>query len=312
MFTFITQIHASNPSDQPRKESVLILCAFIALFFSVKPSLGYSNASKKSGLTLLRIAPLTPHLVEILQEFKEKRAPTFKIVTKTEHSPESVSLNPKAEKPTSIGNYRNFSIEKVLSSKPDLILASDQNPSHMVEKLKALELRVEVLSSLGLEESLESISRVGELLKLRNVAQKIISEIKKDIKKLDRELNNASPKKVFLALGHRPLYTVGSKGYLVDLLELARSKPLFSSSSFEYLKPGIEDIIKKNPEVILVLKFKGLSKQDINDFWASYPQIEAVKNKQIHLLDADLLGRPGPNLAEAARAIAKAIHPEVF
>jgi iron complex transport system substrate-binding protein len=43
-----------------------------------------------------------------------------------------------------------------------------------------------------------------------------------------------------------------------------------------------------------------------------WEQIDAVKNNRIHLIDGNIVSRPGPRLADAVEAIAAALYPERF
>lgn len=43
-----------------------------------------------------------------------------------------------------------------------------------------------------------------------------------------------------------------------------------------------------------------------------WSQISAVRDGKIYPVDADLLTRPGPRLADGLEALAKIIHPELF
>ena len=46
----------------------------------------------------------------------------------------------------------------------------------------------------------------------------------------------------------------------------------------------------------------------IKDFWSNYPNLPAVENKRIYLLDSDTLLRLGPRLPEAIEIIADCLY----
>ena len=46
--------------------------------------------------------------------------------------------------------------------------------------------------------------------------------------------------------------------------------------------------------------------------WRQLGSIPAVRSGRIHLLVGDYLVVPGPRIADAAEALARAIHPEAF
>ena len=46
--------------------------------------------------------------------------------------------------------------------------------------------------------------------------------------------------------------------------------------------------------------------------WNQWPNMPAVHNRRIHLVDSNLFDRPSPRLVEALEVLAKLIHPELF
>ena len=43
-----------------------------------------------------------------------------------------------------------------------------------------------------------------------------------------------------------------------------------------------------------------------------WDQLASVKNERIHLLNADIVSRPGPRLADALEELARILYPERF
>jgi len=57
---------------------------------------------------------------------------------------------------------------------------------------------------------------------------------------------------------------------------------------------------------------RGVSFDQIKAEWQRWPQMPAVKNNRIHLIDSDLVDRASPRLVEGLEVLAQLIHPMLF
>ena len=55
----------------------------------------------------------------------------------------------------------------------------------------------------------------------------------------------------------------------------------------------------------------GQPEAQIQALWAAYPRLRAVRDHRVKVIASDVLVRPGPRMAEAARALLALIHPEI-
>jgi len=47
-------------------------------------------------------------------------------------------------------------------------------------------------------------------------------------------------------------------------------------------------------------------------FWSQWPDLPAVKNNRVAVMNPDLITRPGPRLFDGLGELAKILHPESF
>ena len=78
-----------------------------------------------------------------------------------------------------------------------------------------------------------------------------------------------------------------------------------------------------NPDVILELMgdvdsghsrskgFHGIDNETIKQQWLNGVQVNAVKNKQVYILNGSIYLRPGPRVGEVLKGFARALHPEI-
>jgi iron complex transport system substrate-binding protein len=113
----------------------------------------------------------------------------------------------------------------------------------------------------------------------------------------------------------REVYASGGVGFLNEMLTIAGGRNVFADVSKESVQPSVETILARAPEVILEVRVAGLIEKmpsPERDAWSALSSIPAVRNHRVHLLTGDYLVVPGPRLAAATEAFARALHPDTF
>jgi iron complex transport system substrate-binding protein len=52
--------------------------------------------------------------------------------------------------------------------------------------------------------------------------------------------------------------------------------------------------------------------EQMKAWWSQWPDMPAVRNKRIYLIDSDLLDRATPRMIDGLELLLKHIHPEMF
>ena len=286
--------------------TIALAVAIIVLSVSVR-DLDYSNDAK--GIE--RIVSLAPSNTEILFAL----GLGDKVVGVTSYC----NYPSDAIKKDKIGGYSTVDIEKVVSLKPDLVLAAYGNGEETVERLKKLGLNVVVVSSKpekSIEDTLDEIRYVGKITGRDKDAESLCEEMKKRIKEITDKTKNADKVRVAHICWHEPLYVAGSETLQSDLIEKAGGENVFSDVEGWHLV-GIEDLIIKNPDVIIVSSGTGMGgeKNVTYDYILKenrLKDINAVRNDRVYLIDADTVSRSGPRIVDALEEVARVLHPELF
>ncbi len=149
-----------------------------------------------------RIISLAPSITEILFDLglNEEIAG----VTDFCDFPEAVLNKPR------IGGFVNPSMEKIVSLKPDLIIATrDGNRWETIHRIEDLGFSVYVINPKGFDGVMKTIKNIGEVLGRGDESRRIIRNMmikKEHIVTLTRSL----PKpRVFFQVGDTPIITVG-------------------------------------------------------------------------------------------------------
>ncbi len=254
-----------------------------------------------------RIVTLAPSLGELAADLLG--AEIHRIVGVSEYTDTPSAL----ERVTSVGSYNHFNLEKVVTLKPDLVLATrDGNPREQVLRLRELGISVVVVDTGDFAQVIQSIRWVGAALGKSLAAEKRVSEFEAGLRALRarRRLREGQHPKVVLQLGDDPLVVVGSGTFLGAALEELGATHVYSDSIAHYPKPSLEDVLKKNPDVILVLAL-GRDRSTFDKMatrWKRFSKLTAVEYDKVRVVQADGLLRPSARLIDGMIQLERLIY----
>jgi iron complex transport system substrate-binding protein len=253
-----------------------------------------------------RIVSLAPNITEIL----------FDLGLDEEIVGVSIHCNypEKAKTKVRVGSYISVDFERILFLKPDLIIATGAgNTREMVERLEKLGFPTYVIFPKNLGDILKSILHLGRVVNREKEASRVVQEMNQRSQRVVERAKGLPRPRVFLQIGEAPLVTVGKGSFADDILQLAGGENIASTEKEMYPRLGIEEILKRAPEVILISSMnpKGDYGKVLQD-WSRWKMIPAVKNGRIHLINSDLIDRPSPRIIEGLEEIARLLHPERF
>lgn len=253
-----------------------------------------------------RIVSLAPNITEIL----------FGLGLDEEVVGISIHCNypDKVKNRVRVGSYISIDFERVISLKPDLILATGAgNPREVVEKLERLGFPTYVIFPKKFDDVLKSIRHIGQVVGKEREAFSLAQSMNMRREKIVDRTRSLPRPKVFLQIGESPIVTVGKGSFGDDLIHLAGGENIAGADREMYPRLGIEEILKRSPEVLLVSSMnpQGDYERVLRE-WKRWKMIPAVREGRIHLIDSDLIDRPSPRLIEGLETMARLIHPERF
>ena len=258
-----------------------------ALFYSAIASassvVDYDNNLLEFKRPVKRIITLAPHIVENVYSANAGD----RIVGTVSYSdyPEAAKLIPH------IGSYNAFSIEKIVSLKPDLVIAwKSGNGGEIITKLKSLGLDVYIDNPKRLEDIARSVNDVAHLAGTYHEIKKNTDKFLERISEL-RQRNVSEPKKkIFYQVWDDPLQTISGDHIISDVINLCGAENIFADSPMVAPIIGIESLLKKDPHIIIA---SGLGEIRPNwlETWNAWPSLFAVKHKQLYFIHPDLIQR---------------------
>ncbi len=246
-----------------------------------------------------RIITMAPNLTEIVFSLGVGE----RLVAVSEYSdyPPAARALPRA------GGFINPDIERVVAYEPDLVILRDYS-TRLEEKLRAFSIPVLRVRDESISDIMVAIRNIGEALGTEPEATRLMAAIEEDLEQFRRRPEPAHRPRVLLVTGRSPgtlqdLYAPGNGTFLHEMIHLAGGENLFGDSKIPYPKLSKEEIIARDPEVIVepvsATSYSG-ARPDL-ELWKGLSSLSAVRFGRLHLLEGDYILIPGPRIGQALR-----------
>ncbi len=215
----------------------------------------------------------------------------------------------EAESKEKIGTVVEINLEKIVSLKPDLVLATSLTDPKTIEKLKRLGIKVVSFSSpKNFVQICEQFLKLGKITGRQKVAEKLVEEAKQKAESLRKKVKGLPEPKVFVQVGAKPLFTVTGDSFVNDFIEFAGGVNIAQN-----LNMGLysrEEVLKNNPDVIIIVTMGIVGEQE-KEIWERYRTLKAVKNNRIYIIDSYKLCSPTPvSFVDTLEEMVKILHLE--
>ena len=253
-----------------------------------------------------RVVSLAPSITEII--FALGREHRLKGVTRFSDFPPEAANLPK------VGSYVRLDLEKIVALRPDLCFAvKDGNPGEMAARLETLGIPVYAVDPRDVDSVMETFLDIGRVLNAAEEAKDIVGKMRSRITRVKSLVANASHRpRVFFQIGLSPIVSVGTRTFIHELIVLAGGKNL-SEGPVPYPRFSREQVLALSPEVFIITSMaRGASFERVKKEWSKWPDLPAVRNNRILLVDSNLFDRPSPRLVDGLELLLKLIHPEIF
>jgi len=277
------------------KKSVLffrLLTLLSLLFFLV----AITNCKDKTNLDLnQRYVITSPELAEIVAALEG----TENIVGVTVECdyPEQLLSLPK------VGTFGKIDIEKVLSLNPTLVFIAGLEQEEIAFQLHKIGIPLVSFYPRSISNLLATIEDIGVVLQAEDKANTLADSLKTVIDSYRTNLTAERPK-IYVEIYGNPIMSVSDSSYVGELVELAGADNIFSILPREYSRIKSEDVIKLDPDIIL-LTYPGVSGEEVKNRMG-WEVISACRNGRIYTIediDPDLILRAGPRITEALKLL---------
>ena len=231
-----------------------------------------------------------------------------------------------------LGGPKNPCIPDLLALEPDLVIANqEENTPTSVQALRSAGVPVWVTFPHDVRQSIQVLWQIAQLFRSQQAAARV-QLLEKSLAWEDAAARDRPPRSYFCPIWYAQTedvktwyMTFNQHTYCHDLLETFGGQNVFAERERRYplaadlgqaepQAPGerdtryprlnLEEVRRADPQMILLpdepFPFDESQLQQINQ---SLPEIPAVRNRRIHLVDGSLITWPGTRLAHALREL---------
>jgi iron complex transport system substrate-binding protein len=215
-----------------------------------------------------------------------------------------------------IGTLLQPDIETILSLHPDLVVVLKQ-PNNLGGQLARLHIPYIEVANENLAEVYASARAIGKAAGADAGAEKLVHSMQAELQAVAKLAAGRPRPSVAFIVGHNAgrlegMVAGSGTSYFSDLINTAGGTNVFADAIAPYPKISLEEMLSRNPEVILELSGEGPAKQEeVVSVWRSQRGLKAVENGRVYALPPGPVLIPGPRAPEAARIVLHLLHPEI-
>jgi ABC-type Fe3+-hydroxamate transport system substrate-binding protein len=151
-----------------------------------------------------------------------------------------------------VGTLVNPSVEKIISLKPKIILASDEDSA--VQRLESIKKSgidfYYFKKNRTFKDIIDNYRKLGKLLRKSRLAEEKVSRYIKQVELYSRK---SSRKTIIVAASGRPLIVAGGKSFLGDMIRRTGMKNSYESLPLSFGPVSLESLASRRPEMIITL-----------------------------------------------------------
>ena len=213
---------------------------------------------------------------------------------------------------TRVGGEKDPDLDRIRALAPDLVVANiEENVAAHVETLRGWGIPVWVTYPRTVAGALTMIRELGEVTGARAAATAMLAELEPLVERVRAATGARPPVPVFYAIWRDPYMTVGPDTYVHDVLAVCGAANVFGNASERYPAVTLDAVAARRPAVILLpdepFRFRAVHVRDFD----AYPDVPAVRDGRVLLVDGKPFTWHGPRLAEALRSVPALVHPDL-
>jgi iron complex transport system substrate-binding protein len=230
------------------------------------------------------------------------------------------SFPPETGRLPRVGGLLDPDTERILALKPDLVIVYNTQ-TELKTRLDRAQVPYFAYEHRALPDVMETVRALGARLGLSSSAERLASEMENALADVRRAVQGRGRPRALLVFGRdsgtlRAVAASGGYGFLADLLDVAGSENVFADVKQQSVQASTEMILARRPDVIIELRY-GDDQRAFNIErelapWQTLASVPAVRSRRLHLLVGNEFVVPGPRIVNAARRLARTLHPEAF
>jgi iron complex transport system substrate-binding protein len=216
-----------------------------------------------------------------------------------------------AKRKSKIGDLLNPNYEVILAARPDLVIASTAgNDRNAVMKLSGLGAPVYVAAPRTVERIFQSVEDIARITDCTERGLQLVAQMKERLEKIRLRIHGLPPVRAFFITWLDPLLAPGKNTFENDVLSLVGVISITADIPQYYPRYSLEQILVKDPDVILTVKQEGNPIPDFKKI-AGWRDLRAVREGKVYIL-TEYLQHPSPLFVDGVEELAQKLYPEHF
>lgn len=267
---------------------------------TIKDNSGMSVVIDKEPEKVVSLSPVTTEIIAAVGGLD-------KLVGRTSYCDYPMEIKDIDE----IGDLITVNIEKIVELDPDLIIGSAYLDQGVRDQLENAGLTVvTIYTEDSFDGTYKDIETIGKILGKVKEADKVVADMKTKVKNIKSKVAKAKTKpSVYFVVGFGAggEFTATGDTFINEMIEMAGGKNIaYDGVQWSF---SLEKIVERKPELVIYS-----SVLDKNELVSSngFRDLDSIRKGNVFSIEANLIERTGPRLAEGLEALVKLIHPELY
>lgn len=225
---------------------------------------------------------------------------------------------PEAREKPRLGGLTDPNLEQLVALEPELaiLLPSEDDVAGPLERLG---IEVLTVQSETLEDLEQGILAIARRCGVEADGRALVEELRQGLAPRPVAGEAAGRTRVMVTIGRSPgapaeVLVAGPGTFLDELIRRLGARNVFADAGLRYPIVGLEEILRRNPEVIVELQSTPLEPAEEAELaevlaqdWNHVPGLAAADAGRVELIAGDFTLIPGPRLPELYRRLAAAL-----
>ncbi len=217
--------------------------------------------------------------------------------------PEEAAAKPR------VATVVDVSIEKIVSLRPDLVLATAMTDKRALQKLRHTGIAVKTFDyPRSFAQICSDFIDLAEIFGARETARTIVEEANARVQAIRSRIPAGPGPTVFLQVGVKPLFTAPTDSFLHELVNLAGGRNIAAGSRGGFFSR--EEVIRADPDCIIITTM-GVEAAEEKKQWQLLPALRAVRAGRIYVVDSYEFCSPTPQrFPETLQSLVELLYPQ--
>jgi iron complex transport system substrate-binding protein len=198
--------------------------------------------------------------------------------------------------------------EQIIAARPELVIAAVPYQERAVTEILKAGARFLGLAPANLFDIYMDIAAISGLMGVSDRGQQVIAQMQQEIEAVRSQSAGTTRPRVFCEEWGKPL--IASQAWVAELVEAAGGEFIGIPGA----KLSFESVLSENPDVLIAAWCGAGDRVPLDKIirdrgWSG---MKAAKEGRVYCISDELLNTPAPTLVHGLRALAAAIHPELF